>query len=1522
MGNKICSPVYLNAKKENSADYYGNLHLGHDAALKIYLKRNAQQVLTKFQKAKPTFEELVKLGEEMGKNVNNYDSVTSFGKTAFDEFQEKSRAKQVVLNRYARKLVTDAENPKVYNHTVDDVKHKRFNYTPGSLLMDEATAWAESDEGVKEADELLEFWESLNTSGKTTHKYLEEFVNSYVKFREEHGDTKGDPEILEMAIAEAIDQAGVSSDISITTDYKKLFKQVHKIMTSVGGNPSKLRFLTEYKIEDAHLGTRGVIDLVVMDEHDNVYIFDYKTKEANKEFLWDFQKQRCKKPIDQLWDNAETKAMLQTSLYRKMFENLGFNVKASQVVYIESEVGRDTFNNYFYHGFNASLRKLDYDRTSLARLFKHFKDININEVKVKEEGKRNGMHELLVEELATTDFEDTTNDTASVDNRIRELLAKPWKDDATGKMYFWNKQINGNEFYINQADTPAGKEDRRKQLKQYFKDLNDSHVRLSDDFLKYARDGVWPGGSKNQALAISAQNLLNGVSSDTHIFSKLRDMPGFEDSSPRIILAINKVTDSARIINLNDYESHVVEIAGNEDGKQKNILQNLGISDKTFKRDYGHMAAMPATDENFKMLRMGMIAMELKKQKVISSVEAVVNGVVNKHTTSMPNFATMKEMLPYIQIIADKTKTKNSAYVKSVLEDKQLNNFKAYENNALAELEYKLANGLITLPGKEEFQEKTSLMLQGKLDKDAYLNMLRQKHKQLADRLIEQKGINNKEVIYNNDEYILLSQVILQLMDVHLSMVDIARELEWDANVRISSHVANEAVQYLDQRRKFYKQKLNDDMLVFQAEHDAALRNLTTFKQKSMIKKITSNDMPDIFSNLFIKPVGKDMDRSSSPENLFKLKDPEDKSLQLDESEKEYIRIFNKWILKGFEKNVSPEEFKNIEDGKTWSKGYIPLLDASLVNQMSEADTKEAIKMGINSLGRNSKNMAETYDAINTVMENKFLSQLGPELQGNRERRTMLGINADGEPIPNPKPLETNLEKILYEFTRRNYMEANSAEILGLYNAMNTIIHVDNRFYSKATKNEALSKYLDVFIKMNVLGEYKNEGKLAQRLDATKRVGSVLAFALSIKLLIQETGQNFFSTASAVLSQAMMGKEKRFSVTDFIKAGAIMTGQRAKNLVGRDLATTTAVIKSFGLYNADPESWSKKDKMLTRKNGWYQSKWLYHLNSEPFKMCKSQIMVATLVREGIWDALSTDEFGMLKYDSRKDERFTGIFDQYGKVQTGKLSEELSKKRAAYEYLVKEATEEGTLDENGLPKKPLTMKEINSIQDYSLSVLGSIDDDARTLWHASIWGRMLLTFRSWAPAKKDAYWTKRHLSKTRGNKVWIADPDLPNGGEFKFEDQYVEGILQTLDVCRLGVASMFKDKKLNKQVFTNLDKHQKENLAKLSSDLLMVAIMTLIISNALGDDDDEEKSTFSSKYAKMVQKQLLNATNDLNAYTSVDGLLDGSALPAISAMFRVIKGSTQAVKLTVMGDPGEGAIKFVQQTGIGRSIYPN
>jgi len=68
--SKTCKLVYLDQNGKVSADYYGNLHLGHDNARKLYLERTAKHAFAKFQKNnKQTVMEYIERARSMQRPV-------------------------------------------------------------------------------------------------------------------------------------------------------------------------------------------------------------------------------------------------------------------------------------------------------------------------------------------------------------------------------------------------------------------------------------------------------------------------------------------------------------------------------------------------------------------------------------------------------------------------------------------------------------------------------------------------------------------------------------------------------------------------------------------------------------------------------------------------------------------------------------------------------------------------------------------------------------------------------------------------------------------------------------------------------------------------------------------------------------------------------------------------------------------------------------------------------------------------------------------------------------------------------------------------------------------------------------------------------------------------------------------------------------------------------------------------------------------------------------------------------------
>lgn len=71
--------------------------------------------------------------------------------------------------------------------------------------------------------------------------------------------------------------------------YSNLLEQIEKFLLTKGKG-KKLRFETEFTLFNDAWDVCGRADLVAFDEYNNMYIFDFKTKETGKEWLFNYKK--------------------------------------------------------------------------------------------------------------------------------------------------------------------------------------------------------------------------------------------------------------------------------------------------------------------------------------------------------------------------------------------------------------------------------------------------------------------------------------------------------------------------------------------------------------------------------------------------------------------------------------------------------------------------------------------------------------------------------------------------------------------------------------------------------------------------------------------------------------------------------------------------------------------------------------------------------------------------------------------------------------------------------------------------------------------------------------------------------------------------------------------------------------------------------------------------------------------------------------------------------------------------------
>lgn len=1536
-----CEIVYLDKHGNRSGAYYNNLHLGHDNALKIYLESMANHAYTKFQKAKITVDQFMaesKAIKAPPENVldpkdNVYkmkdvslERATHFLSETKDPFVARTMAKEVVIRNRAKELIH--KDPKKFGLTQWKVQNNKFSLDDHPEAIDMAGEWAFGDhwkfdtdlaktiENLDEAlstdaynkriKKMMDLWDGKTELGTEVHKVIEDFVNDYFEQEpDEDGKRLG-----------TVSAAKVLANIpnKRKPHYQKLLLDVEKFINKIGKG-KKLRFETEVVVHDAKLGVAGSIDLMAFDEDNNVYIFDYKTKERGKEWLFDYKKEHRKGPAKELWDNKETDGSLQTSLYRLMMERKGFNVMESRILYIEGDLVEDEATGQYYYE-NLTHKKdvhLRYHRSVLSKIFKA-KGVNIDKPRVMEPGKLNTVNELM-DNIAGNNifYRDSKKVKQLVESRLNDL-------DKDEKGEYFTNQITGKRQYFKVGAT---EEDKRKVLTDYYKDSDQSMDSLAQEVISFFNKGKgeWKGSGRYKDVAArQAEALLKGIDIETHTLEKLKNYEGFGHLSSDILIAIDKRDRSAKIINIARRDPSKIDIEKQirttrrgkektENEKSVNMFSSK-FSDATIERMTG-MEGLPATDESFKLLRAGVLAMELMNSNFVSKVDAVRNGSITGFQTYSGDIQPVANigihtMLGHLKVLKEFTGDDVSSFYKELFDDPKLNDPSSYRKNYLDSIYTLIESGATTM------RKRNAQALKNAITK-RYGGEIRET--ELMGALLEAQRVLGHSLASNSsraasEDYRLISQAILQIANVQLDTKQLFQSVGFMDKVTTTSRIGNEAIRQLDFQVKKTKHILNLKFKKYKRKHDKVYDALVAYgKSKGMKPK-------EVMLTLYkVDPTKRTAESDkANVTDLYVLKDPKG----LPKAMADYINFFNEMIEEGFSHTLSDTEMDKLRKGENWTKGMVPLIPRSIASKVdAEENLKNKIKTAIGeNWKRNVKNDRQTFNAINTRIDNRYKKQLGNGVQHGRGRLGLLKLDPEGNRFEGQDydNLEVNPETILNNFFNDSLRISEYEETLGIYSAMNTIAYVEGG--EDGERTQALREYMDEYVKLIVFNEVNKE-KSNQTMDKMGQAMTLSALGFSPKQVLLEGVTNLFATSGSLLQQQFMGKDKRFTPAAWAKAGALVMGNAKEKFSKDDIALASAIADEFGIYKADSEAFGGSDYQESNKNNLFQSKWAYALNNLPFKFVKQQAFIAELIQTGAIKAMSVAEDGGLVYDVTKDERFKDIFHG-GKIVKDFNTEEKKRQKAHYDFLVESLDREGRLDENGMPTSPLTTEEAISINDYGRAMFGSLDSDQKVLLQASSFGRMFLKFKNWAVAKKDNYWTKTGKSDVRGERKWIEDPTHDNGGYYTWAAEDVEGIVQTVGYLMRGVSDIMRSKDSDfkdfKDRYANLNKNQKENMAKLYSDIIMVAILSALFGMLFDDE------FFKKGEGKLISQTLTNATNDLNIIGLSQSMLDGNPVAALSWMSRTLSSAADSIQYAATGELDKSGEKVLKMTGIGKSIW--
>lgn len=1555
---KVCTTYYLDENFNPSAHYYANEHLGHETAERLYLESLKSAAFTKFQKSgnfKPTIQNMLDTSKDLKSKMASAASTTNRGKKdnvfspsqflvevgAKPNFDEEILARDIARNTIAKSVISkhiinnpseplkSKIDPTLFLEFTEEQKRQInagvstsdiwFNKEQRQFVIDNDLLDSAEVENMKQA--LLKEWDMSRKFGDEFHSQMENFIN-YInsEFNGNSGSRLGAKDMVSNYIL-----SRPASERPVLNDYyKESLEQLFKIMDQFKG--PNFRFLSEVSLDSPKLGVMGTSDLIVVNEvTGEVHIFDYKTKKRDKFDNFDAQHEKLDTPpFESLWNNPKTDVELQTDLYSLILEDMGFKVKTRSVIYVEASFGGTVSN--------ISIKdtiELKSHRGILRKFFKG-KGIEIDNLRFDNiNGKNN--NEMEVISSLSGSYNGESDPAARAKHTAILLNEKRLKGDKI----FYNDKLLGKQVEITETD-PAKIE---QILLDYYKKENDQWLpSLANSMIDYFYSDKqrWPGRKSNNVYETEANRLMSDISPKTHTLEKVQNLPGMENVGPMFLLATDKDTGVGRIIAISpnpDFDNFSELKEGNTTIFGKYISDEALMSAKY---GFNTLDGIKASSHNFRLLAGGLLALRLRANGHITKIDGIVSGTVTgrgQGAQEVPKYTSIGLIAPQLKVLRDLKGFQDTAHpdfltlLKSdpIVEKDKSQTFSYAENLLihLGESNYHRRKGKdSTKLNLRQRQSGIKALEDFKSGAATRLETLK-KLGDLMSSIATTKKLNKPEDLYKIEDYQIVALAYLELAGHHFQMGE-AKDLVdklLGGKIKTPNRINNELINLLQSIAHKTELDISRVAKNFINSSEKVTKELLN---SNPLSRTISADGSKEFKNLFeIHPDDMKSDTyKNSLDKAFKLKDPDDMSNNLTEAERKYIRHFNEKMDEALKRMLTEEEYSTIY--AKWPKGTIPLVKADFINKAARQETiKGKLKEFGASLKSGAKNSVETFRAVNDMIESTFMSQV----TSPSRRLRMLGVDETGMPLGESTfegEYETNLEAILNSFYLDSIEVERSANAMSTFNAISTVISLEKDGHFKDLTK--LDDYVKKFTQTHLHSEVDDEGKLGETIDKTAKWLTLGALGLKPLQYVVEAVTNATQSLAGTTAQAMMGKSKRFNAANKAKANLMVMGNTLQGAKGdlKAFRTVEWINTNLGIHSTNKENLRGKKYLVSRKSGWAQTRLIWEGLTSFQRKHAEALFIATLDNMGILDAITKGDDGEIKYQVTKDKRFEGILNADGTLKPNLTGEEDLKKAALYRYLVDSNKEEGTLDENGVPTIPLSGDQIIEMRDYSATLFGSSDKFIKGVGHHSSIMRAFLHFRSWIPLKLDTYWTDTdNANLTRGELVYIEDPNSPEGGYMEWQGARMEGIIQTINAMRKNMVDNWKQVKAGEKEgspFGNplegLNKNQKENLATFASHVIMMAVSSILIMLAFDDEDEKWKTGAGA----ILKQGIINGTSDLNTLRLVSSLSTGSPMMIMSQSVNLLNKVEQAAYYSATGDMDKALEQLAKTTGLTKNLY--
>jgi hypothetical protein len=1507
--SKDCTYEYFDSNGQTSELYNKIKATQGDAAAHVAFLNNA------LLDTAPVKHSVTIDGESRLANFPTYDELKAKGSrkvtSVLDENVDK-KAKEKMLNRmalnlYVRDAFTAAEKSglKMSYAEIEAVAKEKFGFKEGVATTE-----------LQEFDLLKNDAESLSKFGKTRGDVIHHYLDSVFKVMDELTMPGDSNYSFGKLVAEAYNR------------YKKEYKDEEYLLTEVirtnlnnivtsliakKNELNKLHGTTDFKFAseaevysdrislDGQL-LHGKIDLMIYSPSKKiVHLIDYKTKTSAAITNYDRVYEQLGGKFSAIRHSGHNEASVQIETYALILEkDYGFTVEKSEIYLLDSNIVADESTPVGNRKWKLSaINHMNSERRAAAPLSGILSSI----YEIKDDDNALTDTSKLVQDLFDNKLELSINSKQNYLNREKVAI----KQSEDGTFYWINKSNPAKSVYKKKT-----KEEVVTEIDKAYDEFVASKAFIASDLAAhfegtdFSNNSVWNTVGYRQ----HAFHILAPYDRKKHTILTHQQVKGLDKD---VILIVDNVTKETHIISLAPIfnSDHKFNTEDNEDGKS--TIFGTMMSDNAVAKKYGKGAIPKATSANMNNLRLALIAAKLRKQnphkfKMITNIATyTLLDKIPYHQT------TMKAQLGYLSQFKTVLTENNSPYASEL---SSIFDLDILEPEKTGKLDY-LQEFINSVMAEEDPMSQLRSQNPKFVDKKAKfageeLKGLFKKYNEDRNNLEVNEKLEKQLMYYVQNIYAsLLNKHTTNVENIYSDAVFVAANRAWLAfkgwlslehstyknmyilgSANSLTSAGDTSAENLHLAITQYEQRARDEVVEDSNEHFRLQTALIKASPDVSIigSKITSGNYKKLFAPMLKDGYSFDKD---NVQNWMVFKDPDDPKSDLTPIQKEYIRFYAK-LVKKYSNNLFKGNYNIMYPGSNaddftktkWSDYSIPIIRGDEMEASNDASFSVGrSQQGLKSLGNTFKNAgkAKMKENENSVSpwdyESVFPAQVDSgQGRGSVHTRSLLNITDSNEVIEESRTIEMNpvtiLNTMMVEAARKEHMRVAAFASFSIQSEL----AYKKLFPGEEAKNEQLRKICADISMIKIHGKVKDQGKVGTVADSIKYGTQVATYALSMRRPVTEIStaifQVFTQGMANVINKHLLGGKNKYDNKDMVWAMSKINDTWASQVMG-DLGLFNA---SLGQYAFDEFDALKKGYLFKSENAYAGAKTIMEKSTQ-------NMMMAQFHKEGITEKCYTlnEKSGRYEYDETKDDRFY-VYDKENPIPNQKpkapQTEDEIKKYKFWLTHVNMLRNEGGLTKEGRMKRPLINSQIQAIKNYSIRIVGAMDNTETMAMEADAVGRLMVGHRRYLQAKVVNYF-KSSKNNTFRNQEWVY-----TRGEWELQQaQFVSLVDSFLNVSK-GL--------INGAKLSELSDHEKRQASRLLADMLIGTIMMVLLMKM--------KDLIADSVLKdEVIAGLLNGASDINPITTFVNTLDGNAMPAVSIAVKFARNSLLAMGTIVTGD---------------------